>query len=313
MVGRSLEPWYGLPLSTPRSPVPDLQGAGAPALAAGLRATSRYLLRAVLSGLPSLKVDILGGVILAAIDDANIGHLDTDPALGKRYARYDEAPPNGYRRPVSIQAVADRLNLPYETTRRRVEDLIVSGRCRKVRQGVYVPTLNDPAHRSNAQANYVAVRTLLRDVQTLATEVDWPIAPGFETASADPPLRLVFRRSVAFGIDAIAAFAAVSGGYNRALVYMAVLEAGGRSNPDEPVKALSRSALARSLNVPIPSARRRLLALAEDGLISAIGGGYVAVPAPDVEARIMSLARQNLQRVHRLFAELATLEAALGL
>lgn len=313
MARPSVEPWLGLsmtetlPTHAPRGTrvSPDVLGAV-------LYGSCRYLLRAILAGVDGSKGDIVDAVILTAIMDADIGHLDEIAALGWRYATYADGPPDGFRRPTSVRALSDRLGLPYETTRRRIGRLVAQGRCVRTEHGVHAWLIDEPRHHAGSQANFAAVRTLLRDLQSRVPEVDWPRTEGHQVISGAPPLRLVNRRCAAFAVDTLAAIAELAGGYDEALVYMGMVEATGRGASGDAWPTLRASSLARSLNQPIPSVRRRLHALRTGGLITARGAGFDARPAPAAEPMVSRLAVANLKRLQVLFAQLKSLEVRLG-
>jgi hypothetical protein len=84
--------------------------------------------------------DLMGGLIFSAILQANVRPIANDPKLGKTYGQLDTIPPDEMRWPVSVNALAESLKIPYETTRRHVNKLIKEGFCVKVaNRGVIVP------------------------------------------------------------------------------------------------------------------------------------------------------------------------------
>ncbi len=138
MARPSVEPWLGLSM-TGTLPTHATRGVrvSPEVLAEAFYASCRYLLRVILAGVDGSKGDIIDAVLLTAIMDADIGHLDEIAALGWRYATYADGPPDGFRRPTSVRSLSDRLGLPYETARRRVDGLITQGRCVRTEHGVH--------------------------------------------------------------------------------------------------------------------------------------------------------------------------------
>ena len=63
--------------------------------------------------------DVIDGILLTAINQANVLPIMRDPQIQRRYATLDNPPPDELRRPVSISAVASSLHVPFETARRR--------------------------------------------------------------------------------------------------------------------------------------------------------------------------------------------------
>ncbi len=107
---------------------------------AALRLSAEYMLRNVEVVSEAADGDLMGGLIFAAILQANVRPISNDPKLGKTYGQLDTIPPDELRWPVSVNALAESLKIPYETTRRHVNKLIKEGFCVKVaNRGVIVP------------------------------------------------------------------------------------------------------------------------------------------------------------------------------
>ncbi len=70
-----------------------------------------------------------------AINQANNAPLTRDPEARARYGGLDALAPDGERRPVSINAVAASLGLPFETVRRRIRRLAAEQVCVAVGRG----------------------------------------------------------------------------------------------------------------------------------------------------------------------------------
>ena len=108
MARPSVEPWLGLSM-TGTLPTHATRGVrvSPEVLAEAFYASSRYLLRVILAGVDGSKGDIIDAVLLTAIMDADIGHLDEIAALGWRYATYADGPPDRFRRPTSVRSLSD--------------------------------------------------------------------------------------------------------------------------------------------------------------------------------------------------------------
>ena len=112
------------------------------------RLVANYLLRNVEVVSEAAEGDLLGGLIFAAIVQANVRQISNSPKLSKTYGQMDAIPPDEMRTPVSVNALAESLKIPYETTRRHVNKLIKDGFCIKVgTRGLIVPgsVLGSPA------------------------------------------------------------------------------------------------------------------------------------------------------------------------
>lgn len=308
---QTLEPWIGLRRPSAVDPGPTAPSArvSTQGLSAALRASSRYLLRAILAGADATGGDITTAIVVVAVMDADIGHLDSDPDLARRYATYEQAPPNGFRRPTSARAIAARLGLPYETVRRRLEPVIASGRCIRTSRGIYSPTLSRADHLAGAQANHIAIRRLLIDLQQRVPDEAWSPSVFTQTGAdpCEPPLRLLNRRSAQFAVDLLSDISAAVGGYDAALVYMALLESTGRCEVVEPPPVIRISPLARSIRQPMESVRRRLAALSAQGLITREHDGYSARHDAAAEAVVGRLAVANLRHLRDFFGGLSRL------
>jgi len=107
---------------------------------AAIRLTSQFMLRNVEVLSDAAEGDLMAGLIFSAIVQANVSPISKDPRLGKTYGQMDAIPPDELRSPVSVNALAESLGIPYETTRRHVNKLIKDGFCVKVgARGVIVP------------------------------------------------------------------------------------------------------------------------------------------------------------------------------
>ena len=108
--------------------------------------------------------DVLNGVVFLAIARANVHHL---PAWASTDGTcVDGVFQDSERRPISVLRIADSLGLSYETVRRRVNQLVADGYCRRVgRNGVVVSA--DIVRRTEfmplAAESRTAVRALVRD------------------------------------------------------------------------------------------------------------------------------------------------------
>ncbi|HYE45842.1 MAG TPA: hypothetical protein VEA44_08725 [Caulobacter sp.] len=80
--------------------------------------------------------DILDGLILLAITDANTRHMN---GADSGYRAVQDIPPDEHRQPVSVYVIARDLGLSYETARRHVQRLIKAGRVERLEDGVVVP------------------------------------------------------------------------------------------------------------------------------------------------------------------------------
>lgn len=77
--------------------------------------------------------DVLRGLIIVGINQANVAHIRSESG---QFATAANPVPLDERRPISVHALSLELGVPYETTRRHVKALIESGVCIRVENGV---------------------------------------------------------------------------------------------------------------------------------------------------------------------------------
>lgn len=121
------------------------------------RIATRYFLQSLALVRAFGRKDILDGLILLAITDANTRHLNS-PESG--YRSSIDVPPDAARQPVSVYMVARELGLSYETARRHVQRLIKDGLVERVDQGVVVPgrVFADPQIMDMTRRSYINTR-----------------------------------------------------------------------------------------------------------------------------------------------------------
>ena len=110
--------------------------------------------------------DILDGLILLAITDANTRHLNGPDG---RFQASKDIPPNDVRRPVSVYVVARELGISYETARRHVQRLIKAGKIERVEEGVVVPdsVFADYETQGLTAKNYTNTRRFLDQLREI--------------------------------------------------------------------------------------------------------------------------------------------------
>jgi hypothetical protein len=126
------------------------------------RLTAEFFLRTAQLVSQRAGGDMIKALILRAIIAGNISHIDHDPANPSQFAAIDDVPPDELRRPISVLAVAGSLGLPYETTRRCVNNLVRDGLCIRVKGGVIAP-----AAKHTEPEDYQAIRTNMANLRRL--------------------------------------------------------------------------------------------------------------------------------------------------
>jgi len=140
----------------PQTPM-DGAEAKAPPLRAVARATMGYVLRYLESARP-VAGDLISAIVFLALAVGSVEHITHAQDASDAFSRPGVMVPDTDRRRLTVKAVADRLGLPFETVRRRVNSLVAQGLCTRDRQGLYIPAsvLMSPvivAHRAADAAN----------------------------------------------------------------------------------------------------------------------------------------------------------------
>lgn len=266
------------------------------------------MLRAKAAATDASGGDVSDAVVMIAVMSANVRHLDEARTGLPRHIHYEDPPADTIRRPVTALAVAERVRLPRETVRRRLERLTTAGRCQRTAGGYIVPqdVIANEEHLEAARANLRAAARLRRDIDSTCAEVLPPMTPTSRLGSyASPPLRLISRRLAEFSLDVTAPLAELAGGYDEAFVYLAAVEATGRCQRPLETPYISAYSLAYSLKLPEESARRRLKKLVARGLLGQGPRGYSAEPAASRMAEVAALARTNHRALCTLFERLS--------
>lgn len=269
--------------------------------------------------------DVVDGVLMAAIRQANIAQINRSPQLQRAYATLDEPPPDELRRPVSISAIANSLRIPFETARRRIASLIKVGAVQTTPNGVIVPTdqLNLPFYRIGAEAQYALVRGLYFRLRGIGLLDDLPRPNGPPFDPEHPPVRLVVRLSSDYLLRLAEPISLHVGDLVSGLILMDVIQAntehlpdseGGEADGDwspegfvadrlrKPVRVAT---LSERLGIPPETVRRHLTRLVNQDRCERGEDGY-RVPSRILARRpFIQFMVDNQSHLHRLFAGLA--------
>jgi DNA-binding Lrp family transcriptional regulator len=264
------------------------------------------------------------GAISLSIIQANVGPITNSPELQRAYATLDRPPPDELRRPVSVNAIANALRLPYETVRRRVAYLASQGVCEITPRGVVAPTavLATPAHRALLEYNSSCLEAFygrLRDIGFLG-----PPVPNVERFPADdPPLRAIARVSSDYVLRLLEYLTRRIGDLVQCLIFLEVLRTNTEGVTDaergidhqgdlgylanERRKPISISALSARLDMPTETVRRHVSQMVEAGRLERGPAGLIVPSAQLTTPEISDVLRDNAMFVTRMFASLAPL------
>lgn len=262
--------------------------------------------------------DIVDGLLLAAVQSANVAPISSDPELQVAYGTIFAAPPHSLRRPVSISAVANSLRMPFETARRRIQALIRLGALEMTPKGVLVSraALTHPDLIANVTQRHNQLHAFyvqMRDLGILGSTRTSPSDPP--TRWTAPPLRITNRLIWEYILRVADAFGSLVGDATNGIILLAMI----RANTDDFSPALlgawaadplaaahpvRNRRLAEEVNFSSETLRRYVIALEAQGLCMRSPRGLIAL-APDNMRRAMDgMVLENLMNLQRLFGRL---------
>lgn len=121
-------------------PTPSLRTGGLDRLPDAVigRVLLSYALR-VLESLKQLYGDAVSGMLTVTVITANINHLLADPTLDRMFADQDSPPPDELRKGITVRELARRAEMPFETVRRRVNELLARDMLENRPDGLILP------------------------------------------------------------------------------------------------------------------------------------------------------------------------------
>ena len=278
------------------------------------RLSLSFTLDQVAAGLAGLSP--LDALLVLAVNQANIAPLTRDPAARQAYGDLEHAAPDASRRPASVNAIANSLGIPFETTRRRLKRLEAEGVCTILPgAGVVIPEafLTSPAYLESVMAAYhrlVGFYAQLIDGQLLD-----PLPPTNYEVDAGVPLRGAARLIADYLLRSVDGLMRETGDAISAITLLTILVAAlddvpwppqaDWALPATPFRSATVAQIARRLGLPAETVRRHVLQLVEAGVCRKTDEGVA--PAPDFLARpaIQALTDDHAAAVQRLFAGLA--------
>lgn len=269
--------------------------------------------------------DVVDGLLLMAITQANVAQITRNPELQRRFATLDQPPPDDLRRPVSISAIANSLRMPFETARRRVSALIELGVVQTAARGVIVPAapLTSPYYRIGAEAHYRLVRELYLRLRGIGLLQDLPSGSGPPFGPDNPPVRLVVRLSTDYALRLAEPISRYIGDLVTGLVLMDILHAntqhlpdteGGRAagdwSPegfvrDDEREGVRTAAVAQRLGIATETARRHIQRLLDDDRCERKGDGFFVPARVLAREPFVQFMLDNQSHLHRLYSGLA--------
>ncbi|CAN7385171.1 hypothetical protein LJR219_002343 [Phenylobacterium sp. LjRoot219] len=273
-----------------------------------------------------MDAPVLDALLVAGVMEANLNRLNRDPELQAAHSGLDSAPPDDLRRPVSINALAGSLRLPFETVRRHVNQLVRQGVLVSTPQGVYVPVevVVSPRFIGIMRARYQRVVQFYGDLE-LAGAVEPLATPFLPVDHPDAPIRAVGRilsdyffrtldalhRRVPDPLTVIVMLEVVrsSTEHFQASQAIAAMRGGWISDAERtPVRVAH---LSRRLGIPYETTRRHVGWLVEQGICRRVGNGVLQAAAYRENDTALSAADNlvNIRRLYRLIGALRGGEA----
>jgi len=293
--------------------------------------TLRFALRAannfIIDGFRSYRSrgDFTDALILATLVQANTAPVSADPELQRKYATFESVPPDSLRRPISINAIASSLSLPFETVRRRIKRLIAGGVAEVTPEGIRLvgATLRTPHHRATLDSTFATVRGLYERLKVNGClelmDLPPPNGPGWSPEA--PPVRIVWRAASDYLLRMMEHLLPNFPSLSRGFIVLAVFrlntltlpdaERGGDGlTPDDFVPDSYRrparaSEVAAMLGLPHETVRRHLTALVEEERCARVGGGFIVPAATLARPNVINAWDANFRHLTRMFAELS--------
>ena len=264
---------------------------------------------------------LLDTLLCSAITLANIAPVFRDAEVRAAYVLNEALLDDSRRRPMSVNALATSLGLPYETVRRRVAALGAREVLGMVEGGVVMPpaTIGRPDHVRAGLQTYERCRRLYGELKAIDGLPALPrsarLSPGAR------PMWTVTRLVGDYSLRFIELAMRELGELQDSLLFLGIVRQNvehlgladlrgddGAPLPDRLRRPVSAAALARRLGLPTETVRRHLVRLAEEGLCRSLGRRGVIVPAEVIALpAAQTVMDENVRNLHRLFTALGHL------
>lgn len=248
-------------------------------------------------------LDFVDALLTVAVTQANIDTVMRNPALQRAYATYDAIPPDDLRRPISVNALAHSLGLPFETVRRRTSRLALLGFFKTSPEGIYVPgpRVQGPWHRRVVENGYERTIMLYRRLADLEAFLGTPDPSGL--IDGQKPLRAAARIASEYLLRMVDLLTNILGSPVDAAIWLEVLRSG--VSPEGERVAVRPALAAKRLGLPAETVRRRIAHLEAMGIFERARDGvlisYARLSKPDFAA----LLDKNIAYMRRMFMNLS--------
>lgn len=255
--------------------------------------------------------DLVDALVLMTITQANVEQITRDSELQRLYATYDQLPPDEMRRPISVNAVAQSLGIPFETVRRRVVKMSLLGILKSSSQGVITPSpmVLNRRHRLALESAYSRACSLHEDMDRKGLGEAYDAATVWQ---GPEPLRLVARVSADYLLRLVHLLMSETGDTLAATVWLAIfcdnvaVDGRGTARGIPGVqKPMSMAALSRRLRLSNETVRRRVASLVAQDVCKQSGNTVVVDASVLARPGVQRLLTRNRQDVRRMYMTLA--------
>lgn len=254
--------------------------------------------------------------ILSAIANASLTPVNQDAEANTYFSPADQPPPDELLRPISINAVAQSLGMPFETVRRRVGGLAREGLIAVTPAGVMVlsSTISSPAYVGMLRASYDRAQRFYRDMRALDAAPD-ASPPALALQDDSPPVRVVGRAISDYFLRTAHILMRFGGNLPKASVLVEVvlentaeLDDAGLAEWVAACGAAGRPAriadIARPIRFSGETARRYVNLLQARGLVIRGRSGFFATAPGDLKGSVAEAAAANASNARRFFSTL---------
>lgn len=263
-----------------------------------------FLLDEMATGVGGLEP--LDALLVLAVNQANIAPLTRDPQARARYGSLEAPAPDEARRPVSINAVAASLGLPFETVRRRIRRLAAAQVCQVSADGVVVPAsfLASPSYLQSVIVAHEHLRRFYVELRAAGLADNLP-PPAFETDAV--PIRAAARLLADYILRASEGLMREAGNVVSVLTLVALLAAAlaDQGRPGDRPRAVTVRSMATTLRLSAETVRRHASELVDEGLAVRTSTGLLVTEDALARPGVRLLLAENAANVQRLLAGLA--------
>lgn len=255
--------------------------------------------------------------ILSTIGNASATILSRVSETSGQFATAESPAPDEFLRPISVNALAQSLGMPFETVRRRVKGLTEEGLIDSTPAGVVIlsRTIASPAYTAMVAAHFERARRFYWDMKALDALPSRQALSQPELLSSAPPIRAVSRTVSDYFLRFASPMIGLCGGLITAAV-LAEIVLGNTADMDDVMLAswvadagasgrpIKLADAARPIRISRETARRHSKILQERGLVASARRGLVATAPPQLRDQLVHLAAINLADARRFFATL---------